>query len=59
MKVKLTKEQIKKLAENPDTKVEIGDPWYIIVAKVIVYVIGLLLAGYGTTAAAATLVNIL
>lgn len=32
--------------ENPDT------PWWIIVLKVIAYAIGIILAGYGTAAAA-------
>ncbi len=52
MKVKLTKSQIAKLAENPDSKVELSDPWWVIVLKVIVYVSGLILAGIGTTEAA-------
>lgn len=55
MKIKLTKAQIERIAQNPDAKVEIEDPWYIIVLKVIAYLAGLLLAGYGTTAAAATI----
>lgn len=55
MKIKLTKEQIEKIAENPDAKVEISDPWFIIVLKVIAYLAGLLLAGYGTAAAANSL----
>lgn len=56
MKIKLTKEQIEKIAENPDAKVEISDPWFIIVLKVIAYLAGLLLAGYGTAAAANSLI---
>lgn len=32
--------------ENPDT------PWWVIVLKVIAYAIGIILAGYGTAAAA-------
>lgn len=56
MKIKLTKEQIEKIAENPDSKVEISDPWFIIVLKVIAYLAGLLLAGYGTAAAANSLI---
>lgn len=54
MKVKLTRKQIEQLATDPDSKVEINDPWYIIVLKVIAYLAGLLLAGYGTSAAATT-----
>lgn len=56
MKIKLSKEQIEKIAENPDAKVEISDPWFIIVLKVIAYLAGLLLAGYGTAAAANSLI---
>lgn len=29
-----------------------GDPWWVIVLKVIMYAIGLILAGIGTTASA-------
>lgn len=35
-----------------------GTPWWVIALKAIAYIIGLVLAGYGTTAAAQTL-NIL
>ena len=52
MKVKLTKQQIKALAQNPDTKVELSDPWWVIVLKVFVYLAGLILAGVGTAEAA-------
>lgn len=53
MKVKLTKAQIEELAKNPDSKVSIDDPWWVIVLKVVAYAIGLLLAGMGTASAAA------
>lgn len=52
MKIKLSKSQIEQLAQNPDAKVEINDPWWVIVAKVLAYLCGLLLAGYGTASAA-------
>ena len=52
MKVKLTKSQIEQIAQNPDARIEISDPWYVIVLKVIAYVCGLLLAGMGTASAA-------
>lgn len=58
MKVKLTREQIMELAKNPDTKVSVNDPWWVIVLKVVAYAIGLILAGMGT-AEAATMVGIL
>lgn len=52
MKIKLTKEQIQQIAKDPNAKVEVSDPWFIIVLKVVAYLVGLLLAGYGTAAAA-------
>lgn len=58
MKVKLTKEQIEYLAQNPDSKVSVDDPWWVIVLKVTAYLIGLLLAGVGTTQAA-TLIGVM
>lgn len=48
----LSEEQIKQLANNPDAKVSIDDPWWVIALKVAAYLIGLLLAGIGTTQAA-------
>lgn len=53
MKVRLTKEQIEWLAQNPEAKVSVADPWWVIVLKVTAYLIGLLLAGFGTPEAAA------
>ena len=58
MKVKLTREQIMELAQNPDTKVSVNDPWWVIVLKVVAYAIGLILAGMGT-AEAATMVGMI
>lgn len=55
MKVKLNKQQIEKLAQNPDAKVDIDDPWWVIVLKVTAYLIGLILAGMGTTTTAAAM----
>lgn len=34
-----------------------GSPWWVILLKVLAYAIGLLLAGYGTTAAAQTIIH--
>ena len=34
-----------------------GSPWWVILLKVLAYAIGLLLAGYGTSAAAQTLIH--
>lgn len=55
MKVKLDKQQIEKLAQNPDAKVDVADPWWVIVLKVTAYLIGLILAGMGTTTTAAAM----
>lgn len=45
--------QINKAIDKVD-----GSPWWVIVLKVLAYAIGLLLAGYGTTAAAQTLIHL-
>lgn len=55
MKVKLpnlTKEQITQLAQDPNAKVNVDDPWWVIALKVAAYLIGLILAGVGTATAA-------
>ena len=57
MKVKLTKDQIEQILSDPEKAAEAGikvtDPWWVIVLKVIAYLIGLLLAGAVTTSCAA------
>lgn len=58
MKVKLPKlseDEIRQIAQNPDAKVDISDPWWVIVLKVVAYLIGLILAGVGTAQAATIL----
>ncbi len=56
MKVKLTKQQIEEIIADPKKAQEIGiktnDPWWVIVLKVISYLVGLLLAGTVTTGCA-------
>lgn len=56
MRVKLTEEQVKKILEDPaaarQSGVKVSDPWWVIVLKVIAYVIGLVLAGATTTSCA-------
>ena len=56
MKVKLSQKQIKEILANPEaarqSKVKAFDPWYVIVLKVIAYVIGLILAGAATSSCA-------
>ena len=60
MKIKLTKQQIEEIIANPEKAQEIGikttDPWWVIVLKVVAYLIGLLLAGAATTSCAAAAV---
>lgn len=34
-------------------------PWWVVVLKVVAYAIGLILAGYGTSAAATTLLHLM
>jgi hypothetical protein len=56
MKIKLTKKQIEEIVSDPEKAQEIGvktsDPWWVIVLKVVSYIIGLLLAGVATTGCA-------
>ena len=56
MKIKLSKEQVEEILANPEKAQEIGiktnDPWWVIVLKVLAYLIGLLLAGVATTSCA-------
>jgi hypothetical protein len=53
MKIKLTQEQINDIVDDPQKAHEAGvkanDPWWVIVLKVLGYVIGLVLAGAATT----------
>ena len=59
MKVNVSKEQILKVLDNKDeaknAKVEISDPWWVIVLKVTAYLIGLILAGAATTTTASAM----
>ena len=63
MKIKLTKQQIEEILANPEKAQEAGiktnDPWWVIVLKVIAYIIGLILAGAVTTSCAAACVTML
>ena len=63
MKIKLSKAQIDEILANPEKAHEAGiktnDPWWVIVLKVIAYLIGLILAGTVTTSCAAACVTIL
>lgn len=57
MKIKLSKSQIQAIIADPKKAEEAGvkanDPWWVIVLKVLAYLIGLLLAGAGTTSCSA------
>ena len=63
MKIKLSKAQIEEILANPEKAHEAGiktnDPWWVIVLKVIAYLIGLILAGTVTTSCAAACVTML
>ena len=59
MKIKLTKQQIDSILEDPEKAQKAGvktnDPWWVIVLKVLAYVIGLLLGGTVTMNAASNI----
>ena len=63
MKIKLTNEEIRKIAEDPakasEAKIKISDPWWLIVVKVIAYICGLILAGAATTSCAQAAIAII
>ena len=63
MKIKLTKAQIEEILANPEkaqeASIKANDPWWVIVLKVLAYLIGLLLAGAATTSCAAACVTML
>ena len=52
MKVKVSKEEIQRIVDNPEeaekAKVKVTDPWWVIALKVVSYLIGLVLAGAAT-----------
>ena len=60
MKVRLSKQQVEKILEDPEAACRSGvkatDPWYIIVLKVVAYLIGLILAGAATTSCTSVVV---
>ena len=63
MKIKLTKKQVEEILANPEMAQDVGiktsDPWWVIVLKVLAYLIGLLLAGAATTSCAATMAHMM
>jgi len=48
------KKKVRKTFSEPLPDVPTSTPWWVILLKVIVYAIGLVLAGYGTSAVAQT-----
>ena len=56
MKVKLSKAQIEATVNDPAEALKAGvkatDPWWVIVLKVVAYLIGLILGGVATTSCA-------
>lgn len=60
MKVKLSKEQIQAIVDNPALAeaagVKVSDPWWVIALKVAAYIIGLILAGVATTSCTSAVV---
>ena len=60
MKIKLTKQQIESILADPykaqETGVVANDPWWVIVLKVLAYIIGLLLGGAVTTSCASAII---
>lgn len=48
------KVSVDQINEILDSLPKTGLPWWVVLLKVVAYAIGLVLAGYGTTAAAAT-----
>lgn len=57
MKIKLSQDQVNEVLKDPKAVIKAGikvdDPWWVIALKVLAYLIGLLLAGAGTTSCAA------
>lgn len=56
MKVKITKEQVQKILQDPEAAhqsgIKVNDPWWVIVLKVVAYAIGLIVGGAATASCA-------
>ena len=63
MKNKLSKQQIDSILDNPEKAQEAGvksnDPWWVLVLKVLAYLIGLVLAGAATTSCTTMVMSML
>lgn len=61
MKIRLSKEQIDNILDDPEkaqeTGVKINDPWWLVVLKVVSYILGLILAGGVTTSCVSSFVG--
>ncbi len=61
MKIKLSEKEIEDIVADPERAQEAGvktsDPWWVIVLKVVAYIIGLLLGGAATTSCAYLIEN--
>lgn len=61
MKVKLTKEQVQQVVDDPvaaeSAKIKVSDPWWVIALKVVAYLIGILLAGSCTSLLAKEIIS--
>ena len=61
MKIRLSKEQIDNILDDPEkaqeTGVKINDPWWLVVLKVVSYILGLILAGGVTTSCVSSFVE--
>ena len=59
MKIKLSEEQIESILADPEKAQAAGiktkDPWWVIVLKIVAYVIGLLLGGTVTMSCASSM----
>lgn len=56
---KLESEDVENVLKALEAVAQNGSPWWVIALKTLAYLIGLLLAGYGTTAAAQACLPIL
>ena len=56
MKIKLSEKEIENIVADPEkfreAGIKVNDPWWVIMMKVLAYVIGLLLGGTFTTSCA-------
>ncbi len=60
MKIRLSEKEIEDIVADPERAqvagVKTSDPWWVIVLKVVAYIIGLLLGGAATTSCASAFI---